>query len=167
MNRVVPILHNVRSLHNVGAILRTAEGLGAKEVWVSGYTPYPQTEDDERLPHVSKRATEQIAKTSLGAEKHVSIKRFETVEGLIKAAKTESLELIAIEQSPGSVDIKEFDHATDAGLIFGNEVEGLDQDLLEKCDHIIAIPMRGKKESFNVSATAAIVLYTVINKFDC
>lgn len=166
MIEIIPILHNIRSLHNVGAILRTAEGLGLKEVWVSGYTPYPACENDQRLPHVQERATKQIAKTALGAEENIQISVFSSTKALIDEAKKRNLELMAVEQSPKSSTLDELTIKSPTGVIFGNETEGIDKELLDDCDVIVEIPMRGKKESFNVSATAAMVLYTVTRRID-
>jgi len=67
MLRIVLIAHNVRSAHNVGSILRSADGFGVERVYLTGFTPHPQTSDDKRMPHVAKRAADQIAKTALGA----------------------------------------------------------------------------------------------------
>lgn len=161
MLKIIPILHNIRSLHNVGAILRTAEGLGLKEVWISGYTPYPALKDDLRLPHVRERATKQIAKTALGAEKDVKITVFSDIENLLDEAKKQKLKLIAVEQDTESINLDQLTIKRSTGVIFGNETEGIDKAILDRCNQIIEIPMRGKKESFNVSATAAMVLYTV------
>ncbi len=161
MIKIIPILHNIRSLHNVGAILRTAEGLGLKEVWICGYTPYPKHDDDQRLPHVQERATKQIAKTALGAEKNIKITVFSDIEHLIDEVKKQKLKLIAVEQDTESIILDQLTIKHSTGVIFGNETEGIDKAMLDHCDQIVEIPMRGKKESFNVSATAAMVLYTV------
>ncbi len=158
---IIPILHNIRSAHNVGSILRTCDGLGIDEVWTSGYTPYPATDSDERLPHVSKRATNQIAKTALGAQETVGIVHFDSVESLVSHAESLEIELVAIEQAKGSTALDKFKPLGSVGLIFGNEVDGLELDILEICNQIVEIPMKGTKESFNVSVVAGIVLYTV------
>lgn len=69
MKKLILIAHNLRSCHNVGSLLRTAEGLGVETVWLTGYTPYPPTKDDPRLPHLAQKIDRQIAKTALGAQK--------------------------------------------------------------------------------------------------
>lgn len=164
--KIVPILHNIRSLHNVGAIIRTAEGLGVSEIWLSGYTPYPEISDDTRLPHVRARANNQIAKTALGAEKYITFKVFEETSSLLKAVKESKIHLIAIEQSKNSRTLSELKVNKPMGIIFGNETKGIEEELLQQCEEIFEIPMKGKKESFNVSATAAMVLYTALNTID-
>ena len=81
MTKITLILHNIRSTHNVGAIFRTAEGFGAQEIILSGYTPYPQLEqNDPRLPHISEKLTSQIHKTALGAETMVPFRYVESIE---------------------------------------------------------------------------------------
>lgn len=164
MNKIVPILHNVRSLHNVGSVLRTCDGLGIRELWVSGYTPYPETENDQRLPHISKRATKQITKTALGAEQNIKILHFDTFKTLAKHSNSQKFSLVAVEQANGSIGLDQFEPSTNTGLVFGNEVDGLEPNVLELCQQIVELPMKGKKESFNVSVAAGIVLYTSLNR---
>ncbi len=141
--------------------MRTCDGLGIGELWVSGYTPYPKIEDDDRLPHVSRRATKQIAKTALGAQGSVRVVHFNNIDELAKHAKTLNLELVAIEQTPSSINLNQFHPRTSVGLVFGNEIDGLDSSILKLCQQIVEVPMKGQKESFNVSVVAGIVLYTV------
>jgi len=164
MIKIVPILHNVRSLHNVGSVLRTCDGLGIKELWVSGYTPYPASENDQRLPHISRRATKQIAKTALGAERNIQVLHFDTFKALVEHARSQNFSLVAVEQASGSIGLDEFEPSGNAGMVFGNEVDGLEPDILGLCEQIVEIPMKGKKESFNVSVSAGIVLYTTLNQ---
>lgn len=164
MNKITPILHNIRSLHNVGAILRTCDGLGISEVWASGITPYPKLPDDKRLPHVSKRATEQISKTALGAEKNIKIKHFSDVTKMLEEVNKLKMTLVGVEQAINSTDLADFKTTGNIGLVFGNEVEGLDKELLEVCEQLVEIPMLGSKESFNVSVVAGMVLYTLTRK---
>lgn len=164
MNKIIPILHNIRSLHNVGSILRTCDGLGINEVWVSGYTPHPLVANDQRLPHVSKRATKQIAKTALGAERNVKVLHFAELRPLFDHANDHKVSLVAVEQARGSTTLTDFKFTSSIGLVFGNEINGLDSEILEFCHKIVELPMKGKKESFNVSVTAGIVLYTVMSQ---
>lgn len=168
MNKIIPILHNIRSLHNVGSILRTSDGLGLNEVWVSGYTPYPLIDKDPRLPHVSKRATDQIAKAALGAERSIKILHFDTLNSLVDHAENIGVKVVAVEQAKSSTSLADFRASNNVGLVFGNEVDGLDAQALSLCQQIVELPMKGKKESFNVSVTAGIVLYTVTAQLqDC
>lgn len=150
------ILHNIRSTHNVGSIFRTAEGFGVKEIILSGYTPYPSYDGDVRLPHLARKIESQIHKTALGAEKMVAFAYYEDIKQWLD---TNTYPLIALEQSPGSISLRDFVPPQTFALLLGEEVNGIDSSLLRQCDSIVEIPMQGKKESFNVSVAAGIALY--------
>lgn len=149
----------MRSLHNVGSLLRTAEGLGIDKVYLTGYTPHPSYNGDPRLPHIGQRQTNQIHKTALGAEELVSWGYIYDVKKVIEDLKIQGLLIVGLEQSSKSVKLNEFKNTEDIALVLGREVEGLDPALLELCDKVIEIPMLGKKESFNVVEAAAMTLY--------
>ncbi len=158
------ILHNIRSTHNVGAIFRTAEGFGVQKIVLSGYTPYPDLaivgERDPRLPHIAEKLTAQIHKTALGAETMVPFTHVEDVrEWLDENASGENLPVVALEQSERSIMLPNFQPPEKLALLLGEEVHGVDDDLLARCDHIVEIPMFGQKESFNVSVACGIALY--------
>jgi hypothetical protein len=87
MKQLVLIAHNLRSSHNIGSLLRTAEGLGVGKIWLTGYSPYPQSENDSRLPHISRRVGSQIAKTALGAEESVEWVHCEDIDKVIADLK--------------------------------------------------------------------------------
>ena len=87
MNEIIVVLDNVRSTHNVGSILRTADGLGVSKVVLTGYTPYPKVMNDERLPHEITKQTNAIKKTSLGAEATMDIERHEDISDVIDSLK--------------------------------------------------------------------------------
>lgn len=160
---VTLILHNIRSTHNVGAIFRTADGFGVKEIILSGYTPYPRTPDDGRLPHIAEKLDKQIHKTALGAEKIVRFAYFENIGDWIKLnAATDNLPIVALEQSENSVMLPEFKPPQKLALLLGEEVNGIGSELLEKCQQIVEIPMFGQKESFNVSVATGIALYGLL-----
>jgi len=147
----VVILHNIRSLHNVGSVLRTADGAGVTKVYMTGYTPSPTDE--------MGRVRKEIAKTALGAEGSVMWEWTPDVSRLIVKLKQEGYFVVALEQSEGALDYREFRPKFPLALIAGNEVRGLSKALLGKTDASIIIPMRGKKESLNVSVAVAIALY--------
>ena len=161
MNRVVLIAHNLRSTHNVGSLLRTAEGLGVETVYLTGYTPYPVIENDPRLPHLSRKLDAQIHKTALGAESLVDVRVSEALNSIIDKLKADGFSLVALEQNERSIDLADFKPETKVALIVGREVEGIEPEVLELCDHIIEIPMKGQKESFNVVQAAAMALYVL------
>lgn len=156
MPKITLVLHNIRSTHNVGSIFRTAEGFGVTKIILSGYTPYPSYPGDPRLPHIADKITKQIHKTALGAEELVPFECFESVE---QWHKTTTLPTIALEQSERSVQLKDFHPPDEFALLLGEEVHGIDQDMLRACSSIIEIPMHGQKESFNVSVATGIALY--------
>lgn len=151
--------HNLRSCHNVGSLLRTAEGLGVSEVIFSGYTPYPKMPDDPRLPHLAEKNTQQIHKTALGAETTQNWRRFEDIFSLFHELRQKDFFIAALEQAPHSVPLSEFHPPSKLALIVGREVEGIEPEILLETDSIIEIPMAGRKESFNVCQAAAMALY--------
>lgn len=159
MTRLVLIIHNVRSAHNVGSMLRTAEGLGIDKVYMTGYTPYPEAKDDERLPHLSRRMTVQIHKTALGAEESVPWERIEDIGSAVKELRGNGFIIAALEQAEAAIALPTFNGEGNLALIVGNEVEGLDEAALKLTDIRLVIPMAGQKESFNVAAAAAMALY--------
>lgn len=158
--QLVVIAHNIRSAHNVGSILRTCDGLGVNGVWLTGYTPYPATPDDTRLPHLRDKITRHIHKTALGAEKTVTIWQADNATPALTKLAADGYQLLALEQSPHSVPITQFMPKNNKiALLLGEEVHGITPDLLAACDTILEIPMSGKKESFNVSVAAGIALF--------
>lgn len=156
---VILIAHNIRSAHNVGSLLRTADGLGIKEVILSGYTPYPKAPRDKRLPHIASRVDSQIHKTALGAEKSVKWRQTEGLDDVLGDLNANGYMVLALEQTAGSKPLSEFKVGGKLALIVGSEVGGIDPKILKLCDDTAEIPMRGRKESFNVAAAAAMALY--------
>ncbi|HEC30698.1 MAG TPA: TrmH family RNA methyltransferase [Candidatus Yonathbacteria bacterium] len=152
----VVVLHNIRSVYNVGAIFRTADAVGVSKIYLTGYTPTPL----DRF----RRERKDVAKAALGAQKSVQWEYFKNINTIIKELKKENFGITAVEQSKNSVDYKTFNLKQKIAFIFGNEVRGISKQLLEKCDKIIEIPMRGKKESLNVSVSAGVVLFRVLDK---
>lgn len=157
MPEIIVIAHNIRSTHNVGAIFRTAEGFGIKNIILSGYTPYPKIANDKRLPHISEKLTTQIHKTALGAETIVPFEYQEIPD--IKALRTAGFRIVGLEQAVTSVQLPAYRAPEKIALVLGEEVHGIPEELLDQCEDIIEIPMVGKKESFNVSVAAGIALY--------
>ncbi|HSX46938.1 MAG TPA: TrmH family RNA methyltransferase [Patescibacteria group bacterium] len=156
---LILIAHNVRSTHNVGSLLRTAEGLGVKKVYLTGYAPYPVSTDDHRLPHLAQKMHKQIQKTALGAESLVAWSQQTDVLGLIKELKLAGYWMVALEQTPDAEAITSWKPPQKVAIIVGREVEGLEADVVNACDLTIEIPMFGQKESFNVVQAAAMALF--------
>lgn len=159
MRRIVLIAHNIRSIHNVGSLFRTAEGLDIEQLYLTGYTPYPHTDDDIRMPHIYNKLSKQIAKTALGAEKFLQWTYVESIEILIKNLRQQQYMICGLEQSANSQSLDTFRPTNKIAIIIGNEVSGLEDKLLDKVDIIIEIPMLRRKESFNVVQAAAMAMY--------
>lgn len=149
------LLHNIRSTHNVGSIFRTSDALGISKVYISGYTPTPLDK--------FKRPRKDIAKVALGAEKTISWEYIESPEILIKKLKKSGFKVVAVEQSEKSVDYKKVKVKKPVLFIVGNEVEGMDKDILKLCDYIAEIKMLGGKESLNVSVAFGVALFRILN----
>jgi 23S rRNA (guanosine2251-2'-O)-methyltransferase len=162
MNSIVLIAHNLRSTHNVGSLLRTAEGLGVDRVWLTGYTPYPLQASDVRMPYIAQKLHAQIHKTALGAEELVSWQQSSELFTVLTQLKSEGYTLAALEQHPKSIKLSDYKPPNKIALIVGREVEGIEPEVLAQCDVIIEIPMKGQKESFNVVQAAAMALYSFI-----
>lgn len=160
---LVLIAHNIRSTHNVGSLLRTADGLGVGKVWLTGYSPCPQRETaretDPRLPHLAAKINRQISKTALGAEKLAFWEHAENLFPLLEDLKHRGYRIAALEQAASSIALPDYRPPKKLALIVGREVEGIEPEVLEQTDIILEIPMRGQKESFNVVQAAAIALY--------
>lgn len=160
MPEIIVIAHNIRSTHNVGAIFRTCEGFGVTRLILSGYTPYPQTQPDSRLPHIAEKLTQQIHKTALGAENIVPFMHQETPD--LASLRAKGYEIIGLEQDTRAVLLPDFSPPQKIALVLGEEVEGIEQQLRNQCSQLIEIPMQGQKESYNVSVATGIALYSLV-----
>ena len=153
-NQVFLILHNIRSLHNVGSIFRTADAAGVSKIFLTGYTPSPRD--------VFGNFRKEISKTALGAEKYIPWQKVSNIGGLTREFGRKKIQVVALEQSKKSIDYRKLKPRFPVALILGNEVMGLSPALLKKCDKIIEIPMRGKKESLNVAVSAGVALFKIL-----
>lgn len=161
MREIVVIAHNLRSSHNVGSLLRTADGLGINKVYLTGYTPYPKQAHDDRLPHIITKIHKQIYKTALGAESSVNHEHVPDIAVVLSKLADIGYTIVGLEQSPDSVTLAKFKPTKKVALILGREVEGIEPEVLKKCDINVEIPMHGAKESFNVAVAAAIAMYHI------
>jgi len=161
MKSLTVILHNIRSIYNVGAILRTCEGLGVAKVVFAGYTPWT----GKGLPHEQEKLKQKIHKTALGAEEMIDCEYVENLERFIEELKAKVYILLALEQAQNSVSLRDFKVHDDANcaLILGEEVHGVPEEILALVDQILEIPMAGKKESFNVSVAAGIAIWELLH----
>lgn len=159
--QIVVIAHNIRSSHNIGSLFRTADGFGVEHIYLTGYSPYPKLERDTRLPHIAEKVTNEIAKTALGAEKTVEFSHLSSPYSLIDGFKVHGYDIVALEQDETSIPLPDFTPSKKTVLILGEEVDGIAADIIKRCDHIVEIPMRGHKESYNVSVAAGVALYAL------
>ncbi|MBP6858527.1 MAG: TrmH family RNA methyltransferase [Candidatus Pacebacteria bacterium] len=162
-NSICLILDNIRSIHNVGSIFRTADAAGVSKIYLVGTTPSPV----DRFG----RKRKDLVKVSLGAEDLVAWEYVADTKAtltLIKDIKKEGFTVVALEQDERSVDYREISQKIKSGatkknagvaLILGNEVGGVSKELLKSADYIMEIPMAGKKESLNVSVAAGVALF--------
>lgn len=159
LRNIVVIAHNMRSINNVGSLLRTAEGLGVSKVYLTGYTPHPKYLGDPRLPHIALKQTKDITKTALGANETLNWEYVEDVAMVIDNLKSADYKVVGLEQSDNSTALPRFEVPDKVVLILGEEVAGIAEDIMKLCDQFIEIPMFGSKESFNVVQAAAMAMY--------
>lgn len=146
---VIIVLDNVRSLSNIGSFFRTADAFRIGEIFLCGITACP--------PH------REIHKTALGAEDSVRWRYFDTTEDACKYLKENDYVINAVEQIENSVMLNDYVPVERSAYIFGNEVDGVDDEVLPYCDSAIEIPQEGTKHSLNVSVSAGIVMYHLFN----
>ena len=167
--KLVIVLDNIRSTYNVGAILRTAEGFGVERVILSGYTP--RVHDKTLLPHLRDKLDREIHKTALGAEDMLDIYSSGDIFSDLKELHEQGWQIVGLENNIENVPIfklgsKELKQKlTDkVALILGEEVNGINNSLYDIIDLFVEIPMKGQKESFNVSVAAGIAMYGILNE---
>lgn len=156
---MIIILHNIRSLYNVGSIFRTADAAGVEKIYLCGITPAPIDQFGKYRP--------QLTKVSLGAEKYVpwdaSARSARATIKLLERLKRDGYKIFAIEQSKKSIPYYKINLRTydvhRLVLVMGNEVKGLPPSILKKADKILEIPMKGRKESLNVAVAFGIVAF--------
>ncbi len=145
------LLDNVRSMYNVGAFFRTADGAGIERLLLSGITARPP-----------KSA---IAKTALGAETRVAWESVEDANAAIRRLRNAGYEIAAIETSTRATDLFDWQPRFPVCVLFGHEVDGLPEPLLEHCDTHVRLPMLGLKHSLNVASAGAVVMYELLRKY--
>jgi len=147
---VVVVLDNIRSMHNVGSVFRTADAFLLRGIYLCGYTPQP--------PH------RDIHKTALGATETVEWKYAETTVEAVQKLKNDGYRVYAVEQVQQSVSLNQFNLNQDeaVAVVFGNEVSGVEQEVIQLCDGCIEIPQLGMKHSLNISVAAGIVLWELV-----
>lgn len=151
---VVIVLDNIRSQHNIGSVFRTSDAFLMQAIYLCGITATP--------PH------REIHKTALGATDTVSWKYFETTRMAVETLKSEGYKIIAIEQAEESINLEDYtiDNNEKTALIFGNEVDGVSEEIMQLADACIEIPQYGTKHSLNISVSAGIVIWEISRKYD-
>ena len=147
---LVVVLDNVRSMHNVGSVLRTADGFRMAKVCLCGITGRP--------PHA------EIHKTALGAEDSVEWQYYKSTADCVEQLRAEGYVVVAVEQVEGSVSMTEWNECRPTAIVLGNEEKGVSQEVVDLCDYCLEIPQFGTKHSFNVSCTAAMVMWEYFRK---
>jgi 23S rRNA (guanosine2251-2'-O)-methyltransferase len=151
MKELVVIAHNIRSLHNVGSIFRTAEGANVAKVYLTGYTGTPPRKE--------------ISKVALHSEERIPWEYAKTGSAVIKKLKKEGFKILALEQDPRSVSYRSYKpDSNKIALIVGNEIRGVSKALRDNSDTIIEIPMLGGRKSLNVSVAFGIAIYDLAEK---
>lgn len=150
-DKLVVILDNIRSAHNVGSIFRTSDAAGVDRLYLCGITPTPYPQ----------RGVDRVSKISLGAEKTIAWEYHNQTQKLIEKLKKEKYKIVALEISEGAINYKKFSPKFPFALIVGNEVRGLDKKILSQTDIILSLPMYGSKKSLNVSVAFGIALYKI------
>ena len=154
---MIAILHNVRSLFNVGSIFRTSDAAGIEKLYLCGITPTPNDLFGKKLP--------QLTKVSLGAEDTVKWEKCSSTVKTIIKLKSEGYKIVAVEQAENSVPYYDFKtDSTNLALVVGHEVKGLPKNILDLVDVVVEIPMYGKKESLNVGVAFGIVAFSLIKE---
>ena len=141
------VLNNIRSLHNVGSIFRTADGAGVEKIWLCGITGYPPQGG--------------ITKTSLGAEDHVPWEYRQDSLSLLKELKVKGYQIVLLEQADQAIAYDEFVLQAPVCLVIGNEISGVSESLLELCDVALEIDMAGIKNSLNVAVAFGVMAYQI------
>lgn len=154
--QAILVLHDIRSAQNVGSLFRTADAVGISKIYLSSITPSPI----DRFG----RARTDIAKTALGAEQTILWEQYIDAKSLIQQCKEEGYKVVAIEQSATAVDYKSVEKADKMIFILGNEVDGLPKEILDIVDVVVEIPMKGEKESLNVSVAGGVALFRILDK---
>jgi 23S rRNA (guanosine2251-2'-O)-methyltransferase len=159
--QIIVIAHNVRSTHNIGSMFRLADGLAIDKVYLTGYSPHPFSDDDNRLPHLAKKIDKQINKTALGATQSVPWEAHENIMALIEELKRQDWTICSLEQTPQAQELNSFRPPKKVAIIVGSEIGGLPAEVIKACNASVEIPMFGVKESFNVSTALAMALYHI------
>ncbi len=151
---IVVVLDNIRSLNNIGSVFRTSDAMAIEAVYLCGITAQP--------PH------REINKTALGATESVDWSYFETTKSAVQTLKDNGYTILSVEQTEGSILLNHFEvkKGQKVALVFGHEVNGVEQEIIDRSDAVIEIPQKGTKHSLNISVSTGIVLWDLCSKFE-
>jgi len=146
-NKFYLIVHNIRSLYNIGTMFRTADALGVDQLFLTGYSGVPPRKE--------------ITKVALGAEESVVWKHYKNPAYIVEKLKARGVKIVALETGTGAINYLDFKPKFPLALIVGNEVQGISKNLMSKADHIVSLPMLGIKESLNVGVSLGAIGYYI------
>lgn len=158
---IVAVAHNMRSAYNVGALLRTADVFDLSTVYCTGYTPYPEQENDTRPPDLVSRLNHKIHKSAVGAEHVVTCRHHPGINALLAELRTENFTIAGLEIDDQAVNLADYAPPERVALLLGEEISGISAKLRESCDVLVQIPQFGTKDSLNVATAAGIALYSL------
>lgn len=156
------ILHNIRSLENVGLFFRLADAFLIEKIYLTGYTGYPRMENDSREERLIAHAEKELQKTAIKLVPFVPWERVEEINSLISQIGP-ICQIVGVEQTDQSLDYQKADYKFPTALLFGHERSGVEDELLEKCDFVVHIPMQGYGNSHNVAMSASIIASHILN----
>lgn len=154
INKIL-ILDDIRSAENVGSIFRTSDSIGISYIYILGITPDPI----DRFG----RERKDVAKSALGAEKTISWEHRNDKKELLFELKSKGFSIVCLEQTKDSIDYKSYKVPEKIAVVVGNEVSGVSKDVIDLSDAVLEIPMKGKKESLNVSVATGILLFRLFD----
>lgn len=144
---VYVLAHNIRSMHNVGSIFRTCDGAGVTKLYLTGYSGVPPRKE--------------ITKSAIGADEYVEWEYHKDPVAVARMLKDSGVQIVSLEKNEDSSDISDFKPKYPVCMIIGNEIDGVEESLLKLSEHVLHIPMRGKKKSLNVSVAFGIGIYQI------
>ena len=163
-NPIVFILHNIRSLQNVGLFFRLADALLVEKIYLTGYTGYPRLPDDNRAERIIQHAENEINKTAIKLVPFVPWSRNEDIFEVFSQLLAQNFEIVGVEQTDQSLDYAKASYRYPLALVFGHERTGVENDILEKCHFVVHIPMLGMGNSHNVAMSGAIIANYLLKK---
>ena len=149
-NEIYLVLDNIRSMYNVGAMFRTADGTRVKKIFLCGITATPPRD--------------KIFKTSLGAVDHVEWEYYKWAKTAVENLKKQGVQIVALEQTDDSVHFKKANYRVPVAIVVGHEKKGISRSVLKLADLVVEIPMHGVANSLNVATSCGIIIYEVLEK---